>query len=195
MTKKKITQAQLIIEYYMSRPNEDVPHQEAVDWLSDKWEKETGGKFRDVDRGIRKLSQAGFLIKVQKGVYRYDPDPVHHPELWDFTQTQKEEIKKRDNYRCVVCGLGEKEGEELHVDHIKPKDRGGLATIENGQTLCSRHNLLKKNFKQTETGKKMFIRLYELAKAEGDEGLVTFCREILEMFERHQINGHIDWKR
>ena len=195
MTKKKITQAQLIIEYYMSRPNEDVPHQEAVDWLSDKWEKETGGKFRDVDRGIRKLSQAGFLIKVQKGVYRYDPDAVHHPELWDFSPTQKGEIKKRDNYRCVVCGLGEKEGEELHVDHIKPKDRGGLATIENGQTLCSRHNLLKKNFKQTETGKKMFIRLYELAKAEGDEGLVTFCREILEMFERHQINGHIDWKR
>jgi hypothetical protein len=79
----------------------------------------------------------------------------------------------------------------LHIDHIKPKDLGGEATLENGQTLCAQHNFLKKNFKQTETGKKMFIRLYELAKSEGNLDLVLFCSQILEVFEKNDVNGHI----
>ena len=75
------------------------------------------------------------------------------------------------------------------------KDFGGRATLENGQTLCSQHNFLKKNFNQTDLGKKMFIRLYELAKAENDTSLVKFTAEILEVFERHNIDSHIEWKR
>lgn len=84
---------------------------------------------------------------------------------------------------------------ELHADHIKPKDFGGKATLENGQTLCSQHNFLKKNLKQTETGKKLFIRLYELAKKENNQSLMKFCAEVLEVFEKNNINGHIVWKK
>lgn len=84
---------------------------------------------------------------------------------------------------------------EIHADHIIPKDKGGKAEISNGQTLCSEHNLRKKNYKQTETGKRMFIRLYDLAKAKGDNDLKRFCAEILEVFERNDVNGHIEWKR
>ena len=54
---------------------------------------------------------------------------------------------------------------------------------------------MKKNFKQTETGKKMFIRLYDLAKSQGDEVLQNFCTELLEVFEKNNINGHIEWKK
>jgi hypothetical protein len=61
--------------------------------------------------------------------------------------------------------------------------------------LCTQHNFLKNNFKQTETGKKMFIRLYELAKVQGYETLQKFCAEILEVFEKNNINGHIEWKK
>ena len=68
--------------------------------------KRTGKVFRDPDRAIRKLSQEGQLIKINKGVYKYDPDFVHNRELEDFTPAQKEEIFKRDNYRCVICGRG-----------------------------------------------------------------------------------------
>lgn len=74
--------------------------------------------------------------------------------MQDFSERQKKEILARDDYRCVMCGRGLKDGVELHVDHIKPKDQGGEATIENGQTLCSIHNFQKKNYNQTETGKK-----------------------------------------
>ena len=84
---------------------------------------------------------------------------------------------------------------ELQVDHIKPKEFGGKAIIENGQTLCAQHNFLKKTYKQTETGKKMFIRLYELAKIENDELLINFTRDILAVFEKYNINGHIEWKK
>ncbi len=151
--------------------------------------------FRDPDRGIRKLAQSGFLIKISKGIYKYVPEYVHNRELEDFSEKQKKTILERDGYKCVICGRGKKDGVELHVDHIKPKDFGGEATIENGQTLCSQHNFLKKNFKQTETGKKMFIRLYELAKKENNKELLDFCTQVLQVYERNNINGHIVWKR
>ena len=191
----QLTQEQLIKQYYTDRPNEDVPHAEAVDWLTKEWERRTGKAFGDPYRAIRKLAQAGFLVQKAKGVYCYHPDAVNYPELWDFSEAQKAQIKRRDNYRCVICGLGEAQGLELHVDHIRPKDKGGEAKLENGQTLCSRHNFLKKNLNQTETGKKMLIQLYELAKSEGNELLVAFCTEILQTFDKHNINGHIIWEK
>ncbi|GAG85248.1 unnamed protein product [marine sediment metagenome] len=41
-------------------------------------------KPRDTWRQIRKFHQEGKLIKVKKGVYRYDPDYVKEVELFDF---------------------------------------------------------------------------------------------------------------
>ncbi|MDX1958774.1 MAG: HNH endonuclease [Leptospiraceae bacterium] len=192
---KNISQQDLIKEYFKNNPLRDIAHPEVVDWVVNEWKKRTGEVFRDPDRGIRKLAQAGFLIKVAKGIYRYDPDLEHKRELEDFDSGQKEEIFKRDGYKCVICGRGKNDGIELHADHIKPKDLGGKAIIENGQTLCAQHNFMKKNFKQTETGKKMFIRLYELAKKENSEDLIKFCTEILTIFEKNNINGHIEWKK
>ena len=97
-----------------------------------------------------------------------------------------------------MCGKGRKDGIELCVDHIKPKHLGGEATIENGQTLCAKHNNLKKNLGQTETAKKMYIRLYEIAKkgkSKEHDKLKDFFTEILEVFEKHEINGHIPWDK
>jgi len=190
-----ITQKELLIEYFENNPNRDIKHPEVVDWVTSEYKKRTGQIFRDPDRGIRQLAQSGFLIKVSKGIYKYDPSLVMKRNLEDFTALQKRTILERDNYKCTICGRGRKEGVELHVDHIKPKDFGGKATIENGQTLCSQHNFLKKNFKQTETGKKMFIRLYELAKKESNKELLDFCTKILEVFEENNVNGHIIWKK
>lgn len=189
------SQLALILEFYKKHPNRDIPHKEAVDWLTAEYTKRTGKVFRDPDRGIRSLSQKGYLIKKAKGVYRYEPGYELRKDLEDFSPALKKQILERDGYKCVMCGKGKKDGVELHVDHIKPKDLGGQATLENGQTLCAQHNFLKKNFKQTETGKKMFIRLYELSKKLGDKPLLKFTTQILEVFEENNINGHIEWKR
>lgn len=187
--------SELIMEYFSSHPNQDLEHGPVVDWVTKKWLKSHKTPPRDPWRGIRKLHQNGILIKVRKGVYRFDPTAVKKRDLEDFTEEQKEEIFKRDNYRCVICGLGRQNGVEIHADHIIPKDLGGKAEVVNGQTLCSIHNFRKKNYKQTETGKKMFIHLYELAKSLNDEQTMRFCKEVLESFEKHHINDHIEWKR
>lgn len=55
--------------------------------------------------------------------------------------------------------------------------------------------LVNINLGQTETGKKMFIRLYELAKEQKDKELIKFTTEILEVFEKNNVNGHIEWKK
>ena len=192
---EKVTQTGLVIEFFTLNPNRNIPHPEVVDWVVEELKKRTGKVFRDPDRYIRHLAQKGFLMKMGTGIYKYDPKHVVNRQLEDFTLAQKKQIFERDGYKCVICGRGKKEGVEIHADHIKAKDFGGEATIENGQTLCSQHNFMKKNFKQTETGKKMFIRLYELAKSQDDKDLQRFCSELLEVFERNNINGHIEWKR
>ncbi|WP_258864412.1 HNH endonuclease [Helicobacter sp. MIT 01-3238] len=179
--KRHISQFDLIMEFFKANPKRDISHPEVVDWVTNEWQKRTGKVFRDPDRGIRSLHQKGYLQKIAKGVYRYEPEMVHlREDLEDFSPALKKQILQRDNYKCVICGLGKKEGVELHIDHIKPKDLGGKATLQNGQTLCARHNFLKKNLKQTETGKKMFIQMLETAKENDDKGLVAFLKECLK---------------
>lgn len=190
-----MTITDLIKAYFMARPYEDLRHGPVVDYVEEEYLKIHGRKPRDPWRNIRRLYEQGFLIKVQNGVYRYDPDAVTQQTFEDFTPQQKREILERDEYKCVICGHGEKEGVALHVDHIRPRSLGGRATIENGQTLCARHNFYKKNLNQTETAKRMTIRLYEAAKAEGEREVMDFCTDVLNLYEKHGINDHIEWKR
>jgi len=185
----------LIIEYFKEHPSEDLSHGPVVDWVEEENKKIYGRKPRDTWRAIRKLHQEGVLIKVKKGVYKYDPNYVSKKELDDFTPELKRLILERDGYKCIICGRTEKEGYELHVDHILPKDKGGKATLENGQTLCSICNFRKKNYNQTESGKRMFIRLWETAKRLGDDKTQKFCEEILITYEKYNVNGHIEWKK
>lgn len=181
----------LIIKYFEKYPKEDLQHGPVVDWVEEQYLKLHKRKPRDTWRAIRMLHQQGKLIKVKKGVYRYDPGYIKRVELLDFHPDIKEEILKRDNYRCVVCGRGKDDGVELCVDHIKPKDKGGDNSIDNGQTLCMKHNLIKKNYSQTEAGKKYFIKMYKSAVIKKDGKMIEFCKNIFDIFDKHQINGHI----
>lgn len=191
----KITQIEILKEYFVGNPKRNIAHPEVVDWVTAEYKKRTGKVFRDPDRTIRKLAQEGFLKKIAKGIYHYDPDFVRNPKLRGFTTKQKQEIFKRDGYRCVMCGRGPNEGYELHADHIKAKDKGGKAEVENGQTLCSVHNFRKRNYGQTESGKKMFIALYKTAKKIRDEETLAFTERVLSAYEEFGVNGHIEWKK
>jgi len=193
--KQRKTIRELIQEYFQQHPNTDLPHGPVVDWVTEQWRLQ-GNETppRDPWRMIRRLHQEGWLIKVRKGVYRHDPEAAGKVELDDFTPEQKQAILERDQYRCVICGKGLADGVELHVDHIRPRHLGGRSEIENGQTLCAQCNFRKKVYKQTETGKRMFIRLLKLAEKEGDQQMIEFCREVLSVYERHGVNDHIRWE-
>jgi len=182
---------QLIMEYFMKHPNKDLSHGPVVDWVTEQWLKDHDAPPRDPWRAIRKLHQEGKLIKVRKGMYRYDPDYIHTVDLWDFPSNIKRAILKRDSYRCVVCGRGRGDGIELVVDHIKPKDKGGTNDIDNGQTLCMEHNLIKKRYSQTEAGKRYFIRIYKKAVANNDKRMIKFCKAVFDAYDDFGINGHI----
>lgn len=181
----------LIMRYFRAHPNQDIKHGPVVDWVEEKYLKLYRKKPRDTWRQIRKLHQEGKLVKVAKGVYRYDPNFVLNAQLEDFPSDVKEAIFKRDGYKCVVCGRGKEDGVELCADHRKPKDKGGLSTIENGQTLCTEHNLIKKNYSQTEAGKRYFIKIYDTARAASDEKMIKFCKDIFDTYDKHRIDEHI----
>jgi len=181
----------LVMEYFKNHPNKDLPHGPVVDWVEKQYLRLYGRKPRDTWRQIRKFHQEGKLIKVKKGIYRYNPDYVKETELFEFSPEVKEEIFERDNYRCVFCHRGRQDGVEICADHIKSKDKGGTNTVDNGQTLCMEHNLMKKNYSQTEAGKKYFIKMYEQAVAINDEKMINFCKSVFECYDRHEVNRHI----
>lgn len=183
-------QAGITFEYYLDRPNQDVHHNDVVPWIEGMCHKRLGTDCKDPDRAIRKLHDMGLLIKVSKGTYRFEPEAVASHVLDDFDEEMKMEVKKRDNYRCVVCGLGEKDGLEIQVDHITPRSKGGKAELDNAQTLCGSHNYRKNKLNQLELGDRMFRRLKKLAKASRAENaeadrIVEFCEEVLTIFKKY----------
>ncbi|MBI4654314.1 MAG: HNH endonuclease [Nitrospirae bacterium] len=74
----------LIMEYFKKHAGEDLPHGPVVDWVEERYLKIYNKKPRDTWRQIRKFHQEGILVKIKKGVYRYDPDHVREVDLFDF---------------------------------------------------------------------------------------------------------------
>lgn len=77
--KRGITQAELVMEYYVTHPNRPIEHSECVPWLINEYEKRTGKILRDPNWAIRELAQKGKLVKHRRGVYEYDPNRVTEP--------------------------------------------------------------------------------------------------------------------
>ena len=80
-----------------------------------------------------KLLQSNKAVKVGKLKIKL---------MYKGTRWLKNEIKKRDKYRCYICGrlLDDK---EVTLDHIIPKSRGGKDTFDNLATCCFECNNLK----------------------------------------------------
>ena len=182
----------LIKDFFESHPNQDFDHAPVVDWVTEQIVTAGYEPPRDIWRSVRLLHERGMLIKVSDGVYKYDPDAEHETVLLEFPESVKQEIFKRDGYRCVICGLGSEEGITIAADHKKPKSKGGDNTLENGQTLCKQHNQLKKNYGQNEAGKRYFIQTYETAVKNKDEKMIAFCEAVFDVYEEHGYNGHIE---
>ena len=125
-----------------------------------------------------------------------------HDPTWDapalggapFSSAQIAEILTVGEYRCAVCGTTEAEGSVLQVDHIKPLSRGGTSSVENGQVLCGVHGRSDESCDQTDSGKRMFTNLRRLASKENDQVMLDFVDEVLQVYEEHGINSHIEWK-
>ena len=52
-------------------------------------------------------------------------------------------VLRRDGFRCQYCGKTAQDNIKLHIDHVKPKNRGGTYEIDNLITACKECNLGK----------------------------------------------------
>jgi 5-methylcytosine-specific restriction endonuclease McrA len=172
----------LIKKYFDNHPNQDVPHDDVVDYVFRYFP-----KARDPWRTIRKLYEEGYLIQVRKGIYRREPGYKGAVLEEGFPRDIKEAIFKRDNYRCVVCGNGRYNGYEIHADHITPRSKGGKSIVENGQTLCSEHNMMKKNYGVTDFLKSFSEKMIKRAQELNDTKVEKFFREILTLIEKYNF--------
>ncbi len=182
---------ELILEFFADRQSEEFGPSDAVDWVTPRYEEEHGEPPRDVPRAVRKLAQKRKLIRVGYGVYKYDPNQPTETESQDFSEADKQVIFERDNYRCVFCGMGEKDGVDIAADHIIALDNNGTNDLDNGQTLCTTHNNQKDNYNQIEAGKRFFIKIYEAAVANKDQKIIAFCQSVFDAYDHHYMNGHI----
>ena len=105
MAEKTVSQKEFVKEWFRNNPNREIASAEFKSVIEGLYEKAFGKRFEDVDRQIRALNQEGFLVRIKKGVFKYVPGAEHHRVLEDFTQAERNQILKRDGYKCVICGL------------------------------------------------------------------------------------------
>lgn len=70
-------------------------------------------------------------------------------------------VRERANYRCEYCQSSEwLSGQLCHIDHIIPRDKGGLTVAENLCLACASCNGSKLDFTRAvdpETGETVFL--------------------------------------
>lgn len=172
----------LIKGYFEKHPNKDIPHDDVVDYVFKSFP-----KARDPWRAVRKLYEEGYLVQVGKGVYRRVPGYKGSSSEVPFPAEVKKAIFERDNYRCVVCQNGRHNGYEIHADHITPRSKGGKSIVENGQTLCSEHNMMKKNYGVTDFLRSFSEKMIERAKELNDKRVERLFREILAVVDKYNF--------
>ena len=192
-----MNQEQFVEKYFLERPKQVICSKVSKPELERLWLEQTGNRFEDSDRTIRRLFDRGFLVKVKKGCYMYDPDATENKFLKDFDAKTKKAALKRDGYKCVMCGMGKQHGIDLQVDHIRARSNGGDNSLENAQTLCGSCNFRKKDLSQIEFGKKMFLKLLEeTSNRDNSESikLHSFAEEVLQIYAKYDIDIDKDYK-
>ena len=177
----------LIKKFFHLNLNRVVTTEEVSDWVIEQYSRAKGKIPKDVGRDVRKLGGQGFIQKLGRNKYKYVPEQEQDDRPLEFSESVKRAIIRRDGYKCVFCGIGESDGVTLCVDQIRPKSLIGSNSVDNGQTLCYEHNILKKNYSQYDAGKRFFQNMNDVAKREGDDKMLKFCEEIFMVYEKYKI--------
>jgi len=95
-----------------------------------------------------------FDAERQRAIHKilYNSEPVINvpqPKILEnsreLSSETKENVFRRDSYRCLCCGKTKSEGKRVkfEIDHIIPVKFGGQTNFDNSQTLCSICNKTK----------------------------------------------------
>jgi thymidylate synthase ThyX len=112
---KKISQIEFVRSYFLQRPMVIISHVQAKSDLEAAYLTVMGKRLEDSDRAIRKLHGDGFLEKVAKGQYMYNPETSGKKDFDEFTQAEKNEILKKNRKRITMKSL------EVDNDDLKAR--------------------------------------------------------------------------
>lgn len=100
-----------------------------------------------------------------------------------YMKFSKENVFIRDEYTCQYCGKRKKH-EELTLDHVVPKSRGGIARWENSVACCKPCNQYKSDLTPEQAG----MRLMKKPQKPSWEKTIISKREIPDEW-REYLNG------
>ncbi|MBD2562602.1 DEAD/DEAH box helicase family protein [Nostoc linckia FACHB-391] len=113
----------------------------------------------------------------------------------ELNEVEKEEVKKRDGYACLCCGVNTKG--KLQIDHIKPFSMGGETSKENSQTLCVTCNRCKGQNEidfRCNTTKLINPKNLDLSfTSEGEKAIKALTR-VVNFFYHCKAVSKIDWE-
>ncbi|MEH1924435.1 DEAD/DEAH box helicase family protein [Nostoc sp.] len=117
----------------------------------------------------------------------------HQPPR-ELTEEEKEQVKERDGYACLCCGV-KAEG-KLQIDHIKPFSMGGETSIKNSQTLCVICNRCKGRNEidfQCKTTKLSIPKNLDLSFRTESQYSVRTLTRIVNLFYHCKAVDKIEW--
>ena len=196
MTLKKKTTKDYILAFFNKNPNKIYKLKDIDRIVNADFQKETNStKTLYTNRTIRALftqgyieELKGFLEKPNKGIYKFKKGKKSTFSKSPFSQKTKDRIKKRDKDKCQFCGKKNSIEGPLAIDHIDPEDNGGKGVYENGITLCTKCNNIKRNLNVTTFGKKVFEKYLLIAKKNNLKETVLFLEDLLEVYKRHDMS-------
>ncbi|MEH2461926.1 HNH endonuclease [Nostoc sp.] len=113
----------------------------------------------------------------------------------ELNEVEKEEVKKRDGYACLCCGVNTKG--KLQIDHIKPFSMGGETSKENSQTLCVTCNKCKGQNEidfRCNTTKLSIPKNLDLSLISEGEKAIKALTRVLNFFYHCKAVSKIDWE-
>ena len=195
MKKTKKTKISYIKEFFKNNPGKEFKLNKIEDIIKRKYEKDNGNRDIYTNRGVRDLPKRGFdpemngyVERTRTGHYKFVEGIKPSTKKSPFSDSTKKKIKERDDYKCQMCGVPENLNQILAVDHVIPEDGGGIGEYDNGITLCTQCNNIKKNLNGTTFGKKMFEKYLQIMKKTDDETTIDFLEEVLKVYEEYDKN-------
>lgn len=102
-----------------------------------------------------------------------------------FSEETKQKIFERDGHKCVMCGMGEREGEYINAWYIKPTENGGKAIVENGMTFCTKHFFMSQMHGCLDMAKLEFVQMFMKVHKEGNTELQNFSKDVIGVFSKY----------